>query len=209
MRTFILIVFGVILSVTVHGQNSCDNLYAKAIKFQQTMSVKSQNQAISYFQKARECYDSDAKKKLCTSQITTCRNTISLIRKKEKEGNTSPKKGASGVKDSSVTVSNIDKGKGNHKKVILSVNETVLKFKAKGGQFKKVKVSCNVDGWKVTEHPDWITYSVNNDNEIIIEAEKNPSKEERSGIVKIECRGESVSFAVLQSKKGLLNGIGL
>ena len=93
--------------------------------------------------------------------------------------------------------------------VSLSVNESVVKFKAKGGEFQKVKVICNYDDWKVTESPSWITYSVNKDSEIILEASKNPLKEERSGMIKIECHGSTTTFAVLQSKKGLLNNIGL
>lgn len=210
MRTLILIVLGTVLCASVQGQNSCDNLYAKAVKFQQSMTIASQNQAISYFQKAQACYDSDAKKKLCISQIATCKNTIALIKKNNKGGRTPSTKGISAdTKDSLTTVSNQGKEMDDTIKVTLSVSETVLKFKAKGGEFKKVKVSCNVDDWKVTEHPNWITYSVNKDNEIVVEAAKNPLKEERSGMVKIVCRGESTSFAVLQSKKGLLNGIGL
>lgn len=206
MRIFILIVLGTIMWMPMHGQSSCDNLYAKAVKFQQTMTIASQNQAISYFQKAKACYDSDAKKKLCTSQIATCKNTIALIKKNKRGGDGSSKKRiSSDAKDTLTTIGNQKKEKVDTIKVILSVNETVLKFKAKGGEFKKVKVFCNVDEWKVTKYPDWITYSVNKDNEIVIEATKNPLKEERSGIVKIECRSESVSFAVLQSKKGLLN----
>lgn len=210
MRTFFLIVLGTFLLIPAYGQNSCDNLYAKAVKFQQTMTVASQNQAITYFQKAQACYDSDAKKKLCASQIATCKNTIALIKKNNSGSNPSTRKGKSlDSTDSLTAVGKQNKEKLDTIKVILSVDESVIKFKAKGGEFKKVKVSCNVADWKVTEHPDWITYSINKDNEIVLEAAKNPLKEERSGMIKIECRGESASFAVLQSKKGLLNSIGL
>lgn len=209
MRIFILIVLGTIMWVPMHGQNSCDNLYAKAVKFQQTMTIASQNQAISYFQKAQACYDSDAKKKLCASQIATCKNTIALIKRNNKGNISSSKRKSSDTKDSLTVVNNQGKEKVDTIKVILSVSETILKFKAKGREFKKVKVTCNVDDWKVTEYPDWITYSVNKDNEIVIEAAKNPLKKDRSGMMKIECRGKSVSFAVLQSKKSLLSGIGL
>ena len=205
MKTIVLIVLGAFLFIPAYGQNSCDNLYAKAVKLQQTMTVASQNQAITYFKKAQACYDSDAKKKLCTSQIATCKNTIALILKNNTEGNPSTKKSKSAdSKDSLTAVEKQNRGKVDTVKVVLSVNESVVKFKAKGGEFKKVKVSCNVDDWKVTEHPDWITYSVNKDNEIVLEAAKNPLKEERSGMIILECRGKSVSFAVLQSKKGLL-----
>lgn len=205
MKTIVLIVLGAFLFIPAYGQNSCDNLYAKAVKLQQTMTVASQNQAITYFKKAQACYDSDAKKKLCTSQIATCKNTIALILKNNTGGNTSTKKSKSAdSKDSLTAVGKQNRGKVDTVKVVLSVNESVVKFKAKGGEFKKVKVSCNVDDWKVTEHPDWITYSVNKDNEIVLEAAKNPLKEERSGMIILECRGKSVSCAVLQSKKGLL-----
>lgn len=209
MRTFVLMVLWVFLFIPACGQNSCENLYAKAVKFQQTMTIASQKQAIMYFQKAKACYDSDTKKKLCTSQIATCRNTIALIRKNKSGGNELSENRTPNIKDSLNAVNNSGKKKTGDKKVHLSVNETVLKFKAKGGEFKKVKVSCNYADWKVTEYPDWITFSINKENEIIIEAAKNKLKEERSGIIIIECRGEVVSFAVLQSKKGLFNSIGL
>lgn len=210
MKKLFLIVLGVFLFVPAYGQNSCDNLYAKAIKFQQTMTIASQNQAIAYFQKAQTCYDSDAKKKLCASQIATCKNTITLIKKSNQGGGGTSKKGKNvEIEDSLTRVGNQEKEKVDTIKVNLSVNENILKFKAKGGEFKKVKVSCNVDDWKVIECPEWITCSINRDNEIVVEASKNPEKVERSGMVKIECRGVYATFAVLQAKKGLLNGIGL
>lgn len=210
MKKIFLIVLGVVLFVPAYGQNSCDNLYAKAIKFQQTMTIASQNQAITYFQKAQTCYDSDTKKKLCASQIATCKNTIALIKKSNQGVNSASKKGKTVEANDSLTIAGKqEEEKIDTIKVNLSVSENILKFKAKGGEFKKVKVSCNVDEWKVIEHPEWITFSINRDNEIVVEASKNPEKAERSGMVKIECRGVYATFAVLQAKKGLLNGIGL
>lgn len=209
MKKIILIVLGFVLFVPAYGQNSCDNLYAKAIKFQQTMTIASQNQAITYFQKAQTCYDSDAKKKLCASQIATCRNTIALIKKSNQGGGASKKVKNVETEDSLTRAGNQEKEKVDTIKVTLSVNENILKFKAKGGEFKKVKVSCNVDDWKIIECPEWITCSINKDSEIVVEVSKNPEKVERSGMVKIECRGVYATFAVLQAKKGLLNGIGL
>lgn len=209
MKKIFLIVLGFVLFVPAYGQNSCDNLYAKAIKFQQTMTIASQNQAITYFQKAQTCYDSDAKKKLCASQIATCRNTIALIKKSNQGGGASKKVKNVETEDSLTRAGNQEKEKVDTIKVTLSVNENILKFKAKGGEFKKVKVSCNVDNWKIIECPEWITCSINKDSEIVVEVSKNPEKVERSGMVKIECRGVYATFAVLQAKKGLLNGIGL
>ena len=202
MKYLFLFILGIIFNTPIKAQNSCDNLYAKAVQYQQTMTIASQNKAIEYFQKARTCYDSATKKKLCTSQIATCKNTIALIRKKNQESNS--------VSEKSPTKDDMPKANKNkkvtEKKILitLSVSESVVKFKAKGGEFKKVKVTCNNSDWKIAECPDWITYSINQDNEIILEAAKNQLKEERSGMVKIECRGTTTTFAVLQSKKGLL-----
>lgn len=206
-KALFLIVLGIVFTIQMEGQNSCDNLYAKAAKYQQTMTIDSQNQAITYFQKAQACYDSEDKKNLCSSQITTCKNTISMIKSKKSDTTKKAKKGDS--KDNLTEIRTPEKTKMDTVKVRLSVSETIVKFKAKGGEFKKVKVTCNINEWAVTDHPDWISYSINKENEIVLEAAENPLKEERSGMIKIDCRGVSTTFAVLQSKKSLLNSIGL
>lgn len=206
-KALFLLVLGIAFTVQMEGQNSCDNLYAKAVKYQQTMTIDSQNQAITYFQKAQACYDSEDKKNLCSSQITTCKNTISMIKSKKSDTTKKTKKGDS--KDNLTEIRTPEKTKMDTVKARLSVSETIVKFKAKGGEFKKVKVTCNLNDWTVTDHPDWISYSINKENEIVLEAAENPLKEERSGMIKIECRGVSTNFAVLQSKKSLLGSIGL
>lgn len=187
LALLMVILFG---AFNANAQSSCDKLYATAVKYQQRMTVASQNQAISYFKKAKVCYDSAAKKKLCESQIATCNNTIALIKRK---GQTN----------------RVGAVKRKRNPVELSVSENVVKFKAKGGEFKKVKVKCNYSDWNVTEHPNWIDIFINKDNEIVMEATKNPNKEERSGMVKIVCHDVNVSFAVIQAQKSLLNAIGM
>jgi len=82
--------------------------------------------------------------------------------------------------------------------ISLALSEESLKFKSKGGEFKKVKVTCSVDDWEVLECPEWITYSRNNSNEIIFESSKNNAKTERKGIVKIGCLGEIKEIMVVQ-----------
>jgi hypothetical protein len=62
LALLMVILFG---AFNANAQSSCDKLYATAVKYQQRMTVASQNQAISYFKKAKVCYDSAAKKKLC------------------------------------------------------------------------------------------------------------------------------------------------
>ena len=82
--------------------------------------------------------------------------------------------------------------------VTLSVNENAVAFKAKGGEFKKIKVTCSIDDWEIMEHPDWLTISQNNKNEIILESSKNESRNKRTGIVKVGCLGEMVEISVTQ-----------
>lgn len=82
--------------------------------------------------------------------------------------------------------------------ISLALSEESLKFKSKGGEFKKVKVTCSVDDWEVLECPEWITYSRNNSNEIIFESSKNETKAERKGVVKVGCLGEIKEIAVVQ-----------
>ena len=208
-KTFLLVALGIALNAQLNGQTSCDNLYAKAVQYQQTMTIASQNQAISCFQKAQACYDSDDKKSLCSSQITTCRNTISVI-KKNSQGGTSPKKKSPDEEIGKLSPKGTpEKVMEDTAPIVLSVNESVVKFKAKGGEFKKVKVNCNSENWRVMDAPDWISYSINNDNEIVLEASENTSQEDRSCIIKVECKGTSITFAVLQSKRGLFGSLGL
>lgn len=208
LALLMVILFG---AFNANAQSSCDKLYATAVKYQQRMTVASQNQAISYFKKAKVCYDSAAKKKLCESQIATCNNTIALIKRK---GQTNRVGAVKRKKNENVNIAgqmmnSVDSVAIDTIPVELSVSENVVKFKAKGGEFKKVKVKCNYSDWNVTEHPNWIDISINKDNEIVMEATKNLNKEERSGMVKIVCHDVNVSFAVIQAKKSLLNAIGM
>ena len=208
-KTIILVVLGFASNVQLKGQSSCDNLYAKAVQCQQTMTIASQNQAITYFQKAQTCYDSEDKKNLCSSQIKTCKNTISVIKKNAQGGNKESKKKKPEDEKDELTLDEMPERVMEDTAAIalsLSVSESVVKFKGKGGEFKKVKVNCNANDWSVEGMPDWISYSINSDNEIVLEALENNSKEERSCIIKVKCRGLSVTFGVLQSKKGWFGG---
>ncbi len=205
-KIIILVVLGFAFNVQLKGQTSCDNLYAKAVQYQQTMTIASQNQAITYFQKAQACYDSEDKKNLCSSQIKTCKNTISVI-KKNSQGSAASKKKKNEDENVKLTQNETPETvMEDTVAIVLSVSESVVKFKAKGREFKKVRVNCNSEDWSVVGMPDWISYSVNNDNEIVLEASENTSKEDRSCIIKVECRESSVTFGVIQSKKGLFGG---
>lgn len=202
-RIVVLLIMCTFLAMSANAQSACEKYYTTAVKCQQTMTIASQNQAIANFEKAMNCYDSQQKKQLCKSQIATCKNTIALIKKKQQDATQKPTEQK--VDDEKLT--EVNGKKKEDKKVELTVSETILKFKPKGGEFAKFKVTCNYEDWKIVEKPDWISYSINSDKEVVCEASKNPEKGERQGMIVVECKGTRVSVAVLQSKKGLLDKI--
>ena len=83
-------------------------------------------------------------------------------------------------------------------KISLVLSENILKFKSKGGEFKKIKVTCATNDWEVLECPEWISFSRNKNNEIIFESTTNETKSERSGIVIIGCLGEIKEVSIIQ-----------
>lgn len=179
------------------AQTSCDKLFSSGVKCQQTMTVASQNKAITYFEKAKVCYDSKAKKDLCDQQIKACHNIISQLSKKKKAPASETKRI---VSDTVETLKPIVKPKVEKRDVSLIIECNYLKFKSKGGELKKAKVVCNYNDWKIIDKPDWISCTRNDNNEIIVEATKNPTKEERSGLIKIACDDKEATLTVIQEK---------
>lgn len=194
----LIIIFACIITLHANAQTSCDKLFASGVKCQQTMTVASQNKAISYFEKAKVCYDSQSKKDLCDQQITACRNIISQLSRKDKQPdqNTSvPKEPTNELNTKHETIAD----EPERTDVTLSIDCTYLKFKGKGGEFKKAKVNCNYPDWEIIEKPDWVNCSKNKD-ELVVEAERNTDKEERSGSVIINCGNKSVTLTIIQDK---------
>jgi len=187
------------VSLPLCAQTSCDKLFASGVKYQQTMTIASQNKAISYFEKAKVCYDSQAKKDLCDQQITACRNIIAQLSKKAKQSAPATPAPNDG-NGASPAKTGAPKAEPAKKDVKLSIDCTYLKFKGKGGEFKKAKVKCNYPDWEIVEKPDWVNCS-RNDDEIVVEADRNPDKkEERSGAIIIKCGDESVTLTIIQEK---------
>ena len=195
IRLLIVAVVCVLSATAVQAQSACDRLFANGVKLQQTMTVSSQRRAISNFQKAKACYDSKAKKDLCDEQIKACRNIIRKLTPTPKPRTKNGEVESKPEQEKKVAE------KQQKRDVQLSLAEPYVKFKGKGGEFKKVKVICNYADWKVTEMPSWVNCSKNEDSEVVIEVEKNPSnKEERSGVIKIECGDEEITLTVIQEK---------
>lgn len=197
----VILLFSVMVSTQVWAQNACEKLFADGVKLQQTMTISSQKKAISFFEKAKVCFDSQAKKELCDQQIKACRNIIKQIdesnkAKKDDDGqdNNHPGNAVQAVEKDSVAVKEV------RTDVELSFGSTYIKFKGKGGDFQKVKVNCNYEDWEVIEAPDWINYSRNENDELVIEVGRNPLTEERSGNLKVKCGEEEASLTIIQEK---------
>lgn len=186
-------------ALVVNAQNACDKLFANGVKYQQTMTVSSQKKAIGYFEKAKICYDSQAKKDLCDQQIKSCRNIITqLVRTEE------AKKKESQSVESEVVSQNKKKNElepvRKDGEVKLSLDRAYIKFKGKGNEFQKVKVTCNYSDWEITKMPEWVNCSKNEDNEIVIEVEKNPTDVERSAQLEVTCGDKSTTLTIIQEK---------
>ena len=193
----------------LHAQSMCDKLYAEGVKLQKTQTVSAQRSAITKFEKAKACYDSDAKKNQCDQQIKVCRYTIKKLSSPKASTTAKPtEKPTDSINSITPIVAEKEIQKRN---VTLSVSPTQLTFRGKGEEFKKVKVICNYTDWKVKDSPTWVKYSRSNDGELVIEVpDKNPdTKNVRSGIVTVECEDTNVSIVVVQKRGKLINKIGI
>lgn len=207
-KSLMILIFAWMLPCCACAQNACDNLFADGVKLQQTMTISSQRKAIEQFEKAKICYDSQAKKDLCDQQITACRNIIAQIRRaneieKEKQQVPQPSSAATNQDENKPDDATVDE----RDDVQISFDKTYVKFKGKGGEFQKVKVVCNYDDWEVVEAPEWINYSRSENNGLVIEATQNPNKVERSGVLKISCGGTDASLTIIQSKLKMIHQI--
>lgn len=192
-----LIMSMLITTISISGQTACDRLFSSGVKCQQTMTVKSQKQAIAYFKKAKACYDSSAKKNLCDQQIKACQNIINQLSKKSSGSSSTKPKTKSEDEDKPTPVKQQEK----KRDIKLSLNELYVKFKGKGDEYKTVRIECNYNDWEVSDCPSWIKCKKNSDDAILISVERNPSKkEERVGNITIKCGDKTATLTVIQEK---------
>ena len=195
---FLIMMSGCLFTFQLSAQTSCDKLFSNGVKYQQTMTIVSQNKAITYFEKAKLCYDSNSKKELCDQQIISCRNIIAKLTQNAKKSTPAAAVTAEDAGSLSTKSAKTER-KGSKTNVQLSIDCTYLKFKGKGGEFKKAKIKCNYPDWEIVEKPKWVNCS-KNDDEIVVEVVRNPNKEERSGSIIIECGDKSVTLTIIQEK---------
>lgn len=180
------------ISVNSFGQSACDRLLLEAVKSQQTMTVSSQKKAIATLEKAKTCFDSSDKKQLCESQIKVARNIIAFMNKISDSDE--PK-----AENKNYTVPDGDQV-GTYSNVNLTFENVYVKFKGKGGEFRKVKVISDSPDWKILSYPSWTSVSRNSNNQIVIEVTNNTTKQERSDNIVVECKGQKFTLVVVQDR---------
>lgn len=186
-----------LLALPMAAQSACDKFFSSGVAAQQTMTVASQRNAITFFEKAKSCYDSQAKKDLCDQQIKACRNIINQLLKQSQAPASEPSPAPAAVSEE--PKKELQQESTDTPEVQLSLNVNYLKFKGKGGEFKKAKVKCSSPDWQIVSKPDWVNCS-RSDNELVVEAEQNPSGEERSGAIELQSGNRTVTLTVIQEK---------
>lgn len=176
-----------------------DSIFKLALELQENMTLPSQKEAIKAFEEAKAAYQDDEKKQLCDQHIQTSKNIIKSLY----GSNTNQKGKAAADEEASqretVEVTEVVETAPVIEKVELSVSPTTVNLKGKGGKPVSLTVYCSSQKWSVSKAPAWITYSVNG-NTIIIEAEKNPTKAERSGYLTVKCSGKTVQVNIIQAR---------
>lgn len=202
-------------SLTVIAQSNGDKLFLEGQRYQRTMTVASQNTAISKFAAAKIVYTSSDKKTMCDNQISICRSNIKNINNgngsgdvKKKTKHKTSKQDKKSKKEEEVPVEQEKPKIKVRTDVSLKLSESRLdfKYKPKEGSTQSVDVICNYDDWVVASKPDWVTvYTAK--NKISVEVQENESDEERSGIVTIKCDNTECPLVINQDKKKVLDKI--
>ena len=184
---------------SMFAQSACDNYFSTGVKQQQTMTVSSQWSAISNFEKAKECYDSESKKELCDQQIKACRNIIAQLNKTAEAETTKKAEAKQEVVVMEEASKEPEPAPRTDIELKLSESRLDFKYKPKEGATQSVEVTCNYDDWKIKSQPDWVTiYTAA--AKFSVEAAENTTEEERSGVITVSCGDKDVDLVVNQAK---------
>lgn len=205
MRNILSLLFIILfssVSTDCLAQAAAQKLYNDGQKLQLTMTEAAQNKAIYKYTKAKEAFDSQARKKDCDNQIAACRKNIEYIKKHKH----TPKPKPTPHKDVDTDTVLVDRMP-TTEPVKLSLSVSSVEFKS-GGKKKdnhQVVVSCNYDSWNYTA-PKWI-HITRNGNTLTLTAEANKGDEERSGTVVVTCKGKRAELMVYQASKFKIKNI--
>lgn len=208
LRTLPALIACLCLAAQAQAQ-TCDELFNSGVKAQQTMTISSQRSAISYFEKAKVCYDSQAKKTSCDEHIATCKNIIAQLQKaaqQTSQANTAAEQAAreQAIADSIAAAEQAAQEalqrEADQYDMVFYVDQEGIELPASGKESGRVQVTCNKD-WSISSHSDWLTCTVNwSTYQVIIVPEQNTAKEKRFGNVVLTCKDKDIIITVTQNK---------
>lgn len=191
LRFLLLTLLLVLTPLTVAAQAAADQLFMKGQELQAKGGTNDIKNAITYYTKARNAYDSAAKKTMCTKQINICRQLL----KKPK----TPKPVVKEGKDNDKTPEVVEK-KPAREPAQLSLSVSTIEAKAKGGT-ETINIFSNYPDWKV-ELPDWIT-STRNDTHLTLIIAKNEAADVRTAVITVNCYEATAQLHITQKGAGL------
>lgn len=146
----------VLCTAIAMAQSSGDKLYSQGLQLQKTITIPSQNQAISKFQSAKKMYDSSAKKAQCDQAIQVSQGIIKHLKSCAPKPQVKPGKDS---KDDTV--------------------EEIIPSLEVGPANTAFDVSCEANSIQVavsTNQEDWDVAPVSDGNKIFAQATKRDSK---------------------------------
>lgn len=149
LRAFTLMLTLIFCSVAAMAQSKADQLYNEGLRYQQTMTVQAQNNAISKFKKAKIAYDSADKKAKCDQAIAVSNNIIKSLSGKgnSNNNNNTGNNGGSG-KDKKNDKTNTTTTTIVKAEPTLEVDRSQFEFPPSGGTIR-INVKTNQSSWDV------------------------------------------------------------
>jgi hypothetical protein len=199
--TLIFSLLAIVQPLFAQNSSTADLLYKQGVSFMKTMTIVSQNKAISAFEKAKIAYDSAEKKKICDDQIATCKK----IKQQLVASNNKPKPNPNPkpVEPTPTTSTPDTIPEQSIDKVRIVLNPTEISMSAKGGKYIEIFVECDDEDWKVESCPDWLSYT-SSSTKLLVKAERNKDKHnERAGVIVITAGKKKAELVVKQSKPNI------
>lgn len=140
MRRLILLLTIIFSTLVASAQSTADKLYNEGLKFQQTMTVQAQNNAIAKFRKAKIAYDSADKKAKCDAAIKVSQGILNQLKSGGGGGVKPPKPG-----------SNTDNNQGSRPVVTPTLELSCKQFEVSSDYtVLNVTVTTNQSSWEAT-----------------------------------------------------------
>ena len=184
-----------------------DKLFLEGQTLQKTMTVASQNKAITKFQQAKVAYTSQDKKSMCDNQIESCRANIRRINEAARAQRTAKAKKEEPEEPQADTV--VVEPTRNDVEISFSKTRLDFGYSPSAEETQNVDIMCNYDDWTLDSLPSWVQVYVAPDRKRINVAvtEKNTTGEYRSATVIARCDNKYATLTINQDKKNVGNVI--